>query len=46
MAQSLITQIVKSRKNLLDILQTRDFDISNYANESVSQVQIMYQFIN
>jgi len=43
MAQSLITQIVKSRKNLLDILQTRDFDISNYANESVSQVQIMYQ---
>lgn len=43
MAQSLITQIVKSRKNLLEILQTRDFDISNYANESVSQVQIMYQ---
>lgn len=43
MAQSLITQIVKSRKNLLDILQTRDFDVSNYANESVSQVQIMYQ---
>jgi DNA-directed RNA polymerase subunit H len=43
MAQCLITQIVKSRKNLLEILQTRDFDISNYANESVSQVQIMYQ---
>tara|TARA_Y100000385_G_C13065788_1_gene626616 strand:- start:909 stop:1547 length:639 start_codon:yes stop_codon:yes gene_type:complete len=43
MAQSLITRIVKSRKNLLNILEKRDFDISNYANESVSQVQIMYQ---
>ena len=43
MAQSLITRIVKSRKNLLNILEKRGFDISNYANESVSQVQIMYQ---
>ena len=43
MAQSLITRIVKSRKNLLNILEKRDFDISDYANESVSQVQIMYQ---
>lgn len=43
MAQSLITQVVKSRKNLLNILEKRNFDVSNYANESVSQVQIMFQ---
>lgn len=44
MAQSgLVLQIVKSRNNLLAILKTRGYDVTNYENQSVSQVHIMFQ---
>jgi|AntAceMinimDraft_18_1070375.scaffolds.fasta_scaffold02120_10 DNA-directed RNA polymerase subunit H len=44
MAQSgLVLQIVKSRINLLSILKTRGYDVSNYEDQSVSQVHIMLQ---
>ena len=44
MAQSgYLTQIAKSRTNLLEILESRGFDITNHANESVSQVNFMLQ---
>ena len=40
---SFVTQIAKSRNNILEILTDRGFDTSNYNNESLSQVHIMYQ---
>ena len=40
---SFITQIAKSRSNILNILQERGFDVSDYVNESISQIHIMYQ---
>lgn len=44
MAQSgLVVKIVKSRYNLLSILKTRGYDVSNYEEQSVSQVHIMFQ---
>lgn len=44
MAQSgLVLKIVKSRYNLLSILKTRGYDVSNYEEQSVSQVHIMFQ---
>lgn len=44
MTQSgLVLQIVKSRINLLSILKTRGYDVSNYEEQSVSQVHIMFQ---
>jgi DNA-directed RNA polymerase subunit H (RpoH/RPB5) len=44
MAQSgLVLQIVKSRNNLLSILKTRGYDVSNYEHQSISQVHIMFQ---
>jgi DNA-directed RNA polymerase subunit H (RpoH/RPB5) len=44
MAQSgFVNQIAKSRNNILDILKSRGYDVSNYENQSVSQVHIMFQ---
>lgn len=44
MAQSgFVNQIVKSRNNILAILNKRGFDVSCYENQSVSQVHIMSQ---
>lgn len=44
MAQSgLVLKLVKSRYNLLSILKTRGYDVSNYEEQSVSQVHIMFQ---
>lgn len=40
---SFITQIAKSRVNILNILEERGFDVSDYINESISQIHIMYQ---
>ena len=40
---SFITQIAKSRANLLSILEERGFDVSNYLNQSLNQIHIMYQ---
>ena len=44
MAQSgFVNQIAKSRNNILTIFKTRGYDVSNYENQSVSQVHIMFQ---
>jgi DNA-directed RNA polymerase subunit H (RpoH/RPB5) len=44
MAQSgFIVQIAKSRNNILDILLSRGFDVSKYANAALSEVHTMYQ---
>uniref|UniRef100_A0A6C0JBZ8 RNA polymerase subunit H/Rpb5 C-terminal domain-containing protein n=1 Tax=viral metagenome TaxID=1070528 RepID=A0A6C0JBZ8_9ZZZZ len=44
MAQSgFIVSLAKSRANILDILQKRGFDISNYEGSNVSEVHSMYQ---
>ncbi len=44
MAQSgQIVQIFKSRKNILEILETREFDISNYEGSSINEVHSMFQ---
>lgn len=40
---SFITQIAKSRSNILNILEERGFGVSDYVNESISQIHIMYQ---
>lgn len=44
MAQSgFVNQIAKSRNNILNIFKSRGYDVSNYENQSVSQVHIMFQ---
>jgi len=44
MAQSgQIVQIFNSRKNILDILDNRNFDISNYEGSSINEVHTMFQ---
>ena len=44
MAQSgQIVQIFKSRINVLDILDNRNFDISNYEGSSINEVHTMFQ---
>ena len=44
MAQSgFVNQIAKSRNNMLDILKTRGFDVSDYENQSLSQIHILFQ---
>lgn len=44
MAQSgFVNQIAKSRNNILTIFKTRGYDVSNYENQSVSHVHIMFQ---
>jgi DNA-directed RNA polymerase subunit H (RpoH/RPB5) len=44
MAQSgQIVEIYKSRNNILDILDNRNFDISNYEGSSINEVHTMFQ---
>lgn len=44
MAQSgKIIQIFKSRNNILEILETRGFDVSNYSGSSINEVNSMFQ---
>ena len=44
MAQSgHIIQIFKSRNNILDIMETRGFDIKNYSGSSINEVHSMFQ---
>jgi len=44
MAQSgQIVQIFKSRKNILDILESRGYDIGNYEGASINEVHTMFQ---
>ena len=44
MAQSgFSVQIAESRKNILEILEERGFDISNYQGSSISEVHTMLQ---
>lgn len=44
MAQSgYVMQIYKSRKNILDILKQRGFDVSNYEDSSITEVHTMIQ---
>lgn len=44
MAQSgHIIQIFKSRINILDIMETRGFDIKNYSGSSINEVHSMFQ---
>jgi DNA-directed RNA polymerase subunit H (RpoH/RPB5) len=44
MAQSgYVMQIYKSRKNILDILKQRGFDVSNYEDSSITEVHTMFQ---
>ena len=38
-----IINILNSRKNLLNILEKRNFDINNYKNESINEVGILYE---
>jgi len=37
-----VSKIYKSRKNLLDILERRGFDISDYNNFGINEIQAMY----
>jgi len=39
----LITQIYKSRKNILELMDTQDYDISGYANSSITEISSMIQ---
>ena len=43
MSNILITKIYNSRKNILDILNTRGFDISDYENFSFEEIHTMIQ---
>ena len=44
MAQSgQIIQIFKSRINILELLETRGFDVTNYAGSSINEVNSMFQ---
>lgn len=43
MSNHLITQIYKSRKNLLDILESRGFDVSDYSSFSHEELHSMIQ---
>tara|TARA_B100000902_G_scaffold307200_1_gene296055 strand:- start:12026 stop:12649 length:624 start_codon:yes stop_codon:yes gene_type:complete len=43
MSNHLLTQIYKSRKNILDILDTRGFDTSDYNNFSFEELHVMIQ---
>jgi len=44
MAQSgHIIQLYKSRNNILDILETRGFDIENYSGSGINEVHSMFQ---
>ena len=44
MAQSgHIIQIFKSLNNILDIMETRGFDIKNYSGSSINEVHSMFQ---
>tara|TARA_B100000795_G_scaffold82696_1_gene59930 strand:+ start:1202 stop:1864 length:663 start_codon:yes stop_codon:yes gene_type:complete len=37
-----VSKIYKSRKNLLDILEKRGFDVSDYINFGINEIQAMY----
>jgi len=37
-----VSKIYKSRKNLLNILEKRGFDISDYNNFGINEIQAMY----
>lgn len=43
MSNHLLRQIYKSRKNILDILESREFDVSDYNNFSFEELHIMIQ---
>lgn len=43
MSNHLLKQIYKSRKNMLEILETRGFDISDYSNFSFEELHVMIQ---
>jgi DNA-directed RNA polymerase subunit H (RpoH/RPB5) len=44
MSQSgFVNQIYKSRNNILAILKTRGYDVSDYENQSISQIHVMFQ---
>lgn len=38
-----VIKLLKSRNNILDILSSRGFNIENYENQSVNEIDIMYQ---
>ena len=38
-----IISIFNSRKNLLDILETRNFDVSNYKNDGINEIGVLLE---
>ena len=42
-SSSLISSIYKSRKNIIDLMKKQNYNVNEYANFSINEVNSMYQ---